>query len=244
MTNTDIARIAAIDIASQLPREIRDLILQAVVLRYYNFYNFDDFRLPRTRTTKSGHRDVLVPLISLINCSDPLLDYAVRLALPKLSFNGSDLMNSPFVQQFAKFALSESATRMCKFYTNTAAELSPLVEKLMESTFEHTITNFYGGLEFQSPDLPVPAFEQCSTLKISTRDIEQVCLSGLLTRSNKLKILELSTDMGAMDEAYLLNEFANEIQNWFDVNPRNKTEKSLILHLRLTLKEARIYSTA
>ncbi|GMG47568.1 unnamed protein product [Ambrosiozyma monospora] len=231
MTNTDIARIAAIGIASQLPREIQDLILQTVVLRYYNFYNFDDFRLRPTNRAKSEYRDILVPLISLINCSDPLLDYAVRLALPKLSFKGFDLMRSRFVQQFANFALSKSTTRMYKLSNNTD-ELIPLVETLMESTFEQTITEFYDGLDFQT-DLQVPAFEQCSTLKISTRNIEKVCLSGLLTRSNKLKILELSTDMAAMDEAHLLNEFANEIQNWFNVNPRNKTEKSLILHLRL-----------
>ncbi|GMG21189.1 unnamed protein product [Ambrosiozyma monospora] len=234
MTNTDITRIAAIDIASQLPREIRDLILQAVVLRYYNFYNFDDFRLPPTRTTKSGHRDVLVPLISLINCSDPLLDYAVRLALPKLSFKESDLIRSRFVQQFANFALSKSTTRMYKFSTNTA-KLSPLVEKLMESTFEQYIVILgRRGSVRQPADLQVPVFEQCSTLKIiMTRFIfEQVCLSGFLARSNKLKILELTTDIFKY-KGYLSNEFANEIQNWFNVNPRNKTEKSFILHLRL-----------
>ncbi|GMG53679.1 unnamed protein product [Ambrosiozyma monospora] len=38
--------------------------------------------------------------------------------------------------------------------------------------------------------------------------------------------------MAAMDEAHLLNEFANEIRNWCNVNPRNKIEKSLILDLQ------------
>ncbi|GMG38755.1 unnamed protein product [Ambrosiozyma monospora] len=191
MTNTDIARIAAIDIESQLPREIQDLILQTVVLRYYNFYNFDDFRLRLTNRTNR------------------------------------------FVQQFAKFALSKSTTRMYKFSTNYTDSLSPLVAKLMEFTFEQTITEFYHGLELQSPDLQVPAFEQCSTLKFCTRTIEHVCLSGLLTRSNKLKILKLSIDM-AVDKAHLLNEFTKEIRNWFNVNPRNKTEKSLILDIDRT----------
>ncbi|GMG39930.1 unnamed protein product [Ambrosiozyma monospora] len=210
MTDTDITRIAAIDIASQLPREIQDLILQTVVLRYYNFYNFDDFRLHFRNNPRLGHRDVLVPLILLINCSDPLLDYAVRLALPKLSFKESDLMNSHFVQQFANFALSQSTNRMYKFSTDTA-KLSPLVEKLMESTFEQSIVDLYRGLP---RDLQVPAFEQCSTLKLRFSTIEHVCRSGLLTRSNKLKILNLSIDM-AVDKVHLLNEFANEIRNWF-----------------------------
>ncbi|GMG27966.1 unnamed protein product [Ambrosiozyma monospora] len=215
MTDTDIARIAAIDIASQLPREIQDLILQTVVLRYHNFYNFDDFRLHPTNRTKSDYRDVLVPLTSLINYSDPLLDYAVRLALPKLSFKGSELMRSRFVQQFANFALSKPTTRMYKFSTNSSIRLIRLVETLMESAFEQTITEFYHSSELQPADLQVPAFEQCSTLKLSTRTIEHVCRSGLLTRSNKLKILKLSIDM-AVDKAHLLNEFANEIQNWFN----------------------------
>ncbi|GMG34492.1 unnamed protein product [Ambrosiozyma monospora] len=227
MTNTDIATIAAIDIASQLPREIQDLILQTVVLRYYKFYNFNEFELHLRNIFNFGPTDVLVPLILLINCSDPLLDYAVRLALPKLSFRGSDLMNSRFVQQFANFALSESTTRMYKFSTDTV-ELSPLVAKLMEFTFKQT--QFHEGLH--SPNLQAPVFEHCSTLILGVSTIEHLCGSaGLLTRSNKLKILMLSIDM-LEDEAHLLNKFTNEIQNWFNVNSRNKTEKSLILNIK------------
>ncbi|GMG18944.1 unnamed protein product [Ambrosiozyma monospora] len=231
MTNTDIARTTAIDIASQLPREIQNLILQTVVLRYYDFYNSDylssDHNLKGYFRKRYHDRDVLVPLISLINYSDPLLDDAVRLALPKLSFENSELMRSRFVQQFANFALSKSTTRMFKFSTNTQRPF-PLAEKLMESTFEQTISEFYHFFG-ETLDFRAPAFELCSTLMLSVPNIKHVCRSGLLSRSNHLKILKLSIGTG---EEYLLNKFTKEIRNWFNVNPRNKTDKSLILDLQ------------
>ncbi|GMG21334.1 unnamed protein product [Ambrosiozyma monospora] len=137
-------------------------------------------------------------------------------------------MGSRFAQQFANFALSKSNTRMYKLTTNTERPF-PLAEKLMESTFEQTISDFHHSFR-ASPDFRAPAFELCSTLILSVESIEHLCRSGLLTRSNRLKILKLSS---SFDEEYLLNKFTKEIRNWFNVNPRNKTDKSLILHLQI-----------
>ncbi|GME82529.1 unnamed protein product [Ambrosiozyma monospora] len=81
-----ITAAIAIDIASQLPREIQDLILPNVVLRYHSFYNFEDTNKLSFTTSNSDdvydNRDVLIPLISLINLSDPLVDYVVFWRFP------------------------------------------------------------------------------------------------------------------------------------------------------------------
>ncbi|GME81635.1 unnamed protein product [Ambrosiozyma monospora] len=231
MFNPDIARTTAIEITSQLPREIKDLILQSVVLRYYNIYTFEDTRRGLTDITKSDYRDVLVPLISLINLSDPLLNYAVCLALPKLSFERSKLTRSLFFQQFADFALSKSTTRIHELSTDTY-ESFPLIEKLMEYTFEQIFTEFSFNPEGRLPSLQLPVLEQCSTLKINTQTLEHVCLSGLLTRSRRLKVLKISVVM-ATSGAYLLNEFSKGLRNWFSVNLGNKTDKCLILDLEV-----------
>ncbi|GME85168.1 unnamed protein product [Ambrosiozyma monospora] len=119
---------------------------------------------------------------------------------------------------------------MRKFSTDTA-ELVPVIERLIESTFEQTTTVLYGDEVELPPDLQVPALEQSSTLKLRLETLEDVCLSGLLTRSKKLKILEVYIDM-SHNEADMLNELAKEIRNWLNLDPRNKTDKSLILNLK------------
>ncbi|GME72003.1 unnamed protein product [Ambrosiozyma monospora] len=231
MTNThSIKKDTAIQVASQLTREIQDFISQIVVLKYLKFPNFEDTRkaLPKHNPSLG---DALLSLMSLIRCSDPILDHAVCLTLPKLSFD-LEFQYSYFYQEFAQFVLSKS-TKMKSFSTN-AGLTSPYTKSVIEFIFDRIKTEFYHTEAGEEIDIHDTVFEKCTTLGNTSRTIETVCSSGLLTGSNRINTLVLGVN-ASLDRVSILNQFTESIQNWFNVDPVKKYSKSLILKLSFDL---------